>query len=60
MKGKKKGHKGKEKGTLMEALRRVRKPLPPPTRVKEGRKGYARPKERTQLHKEVERDLKGV
>ena len=50
----------KEKGTLLEALSRVRKPLPPPTRVKEEGKKYARSKERNQLRKEVERDLKEV
>lgn len=60
MKSKKREHKGKAKGTLMEVLRRVRKPLPPPTRVKKGEKGYTRPKEQRQLRKEVERNLKEV
>ncbi len=60
MKSKKMGHKDKEKATLIEALRWVRKPLPPPTRVKEEEKKYARSKERNRLRKEVERDLKEV
>lgn len=44
----------------MEAIRQVRKPLPPPTRVKEGEKRYARPKEQERLRKEVEQDFKAV
>ena len=42
----------------MEAIRRVRKPLPPPSRVKEAEKRYARPKEQKQLRKEIEQDFK--
>jgi hypothetical protein len=39
----------------LEALRRVRKELPPPTRVKEDEKKYRRPAARRKSREEVER-----
>ena len=41
--------------TPLEALRRVRKELPPPTRAKEDEKKYQRPTARRKMREEVER-----
>ncbi len=41
--------------TQLEALRGVRKELPPPTRAKEDEKKYRRPTARRKIQKEVER-----
>lgn len=42
-------------GGLLEALRRVRKALPPPTRSKEPKTRYSRAVERRTVRREVER-----
>lgn len=41
----------------LDALRRVRKALPPPTRVKVGEKRYRRATERRLVRREVERGV---
>lgn len=41
--------------TQLEALRGVRKELPPPTRAKEDEKKYRRPTARRKIQEEVER-----
>lgn len=41
--------------TQLEALRGVRKELPPPTRAKEDEKKYQRPTARRKMREEVER-----
>ncbi|NOT54367.1 MAG: hypothetical protein HOP18_07160 [Deltaproteobacteria bacterium] len=41
--------------TQLEALRGIRKELPPPTRAKEDEKKYRRPAARRKIQEEVER-----
>ncbi len=41
--------------TQLEALRKVRKELPPPTRAKDDEKKYRRPAARRKIQEEVER-----
>ena len=41
----------------LDALRRVRKALPPPTRTKEDEKKYHRPVARRKMREEVEWDV---